>query len=156
MLKVILAKIHALASILPLAIAATLLTLAPAAYADGHHDREGPFWFSEGGYSRGWTQLHVLASLSDDEDPAAKLARAQDLLSRGANPNVIEENGLTPLMVAALYDFVKMASLLIANGAFVNARDNDGYTAMDSAISKGHTKMQALLRAHDGKCNHRC
>ena len=152
MLKVILAKIHALASILPLAIAATLLTLAPAAYADGHSDRNGPFWFHE----NGWTQLHILALLSDDDDPAAKLARAQDLLSRGANPNVIEEDGWTPLIFAAKTNFVKMASLLIANGANVNARTNNGYTAMDRAISEGHTKMQALLRAHDGKCNKRC
>ena len=152
MLKVILAKIHALAAILPLAIAATLLTLAPAAYADGHSDRNGPFWFKEDG----WTQLHFLAVLSDDDDPAAALARAQDLLSRGANPNVIKEDGWTPLMFATRTNFVKMASLLIANGANVNARDNDGYTAMDWAIYKGHTKMQALLRAHDGKCNNDC
>ena len=151
MLKVILAKIHALASILPLAIAATLLTLAPAAYADGHHDREGPFWFDE----HGWTQLHFLASLYGG-DTAAKLARAQDLLSRGANPNVVIDFGETPLMLAATTNFVKMASLLIANGAFVNARDNDGYTAMDWAISNKHPKMQALLRAHDGKCNTKC
>ena len=152
MLKVILAKIHALASILPLAIAATLLTLAPAAYADGHSDDEGPFWFNK----YGWTQLHFLAALSDDDDPAADLARAQDLLSRGANPNVIDDYGSTPLMLAASNNFVKMASLLIANDANVNARDNDGDTAMDRAIGQNHPKMQALLRAHDGKCNTYC
>ena len=152
MLKVILAKIHALASILPLAIAATLLTLAPAAHADGHSDRNGPFWFD--GY--GWTQLHFLAYLDDDDDPAADLARAQDLLSRGANPNVVIDLGETPLMLAAKTDFVKMASLLIANGANVNARSNNGWTAMNEAIFKGHTKMQALLRAHNGKCNEFC
>ena len=152
MLKVILAKIHALASILPLAIAATLLTLAPAAYADGHSDKNGPFWFAENGV----TNLHSLAVLSDDDDTAADLAHAQDLLSRGANPNVINEYGHTPLMFAASNNFVKMASLLIANGANVNARSNSGRTAMDSAISEGHTKMQALLRAHDGECNNNC
>ena len=152
MLKVILAKIHALAAILPLAIAATLLTLAPAAYADGHSDDEGPFWFNK----YGWTQLHFLARLYDDDDPAASLARAQDLLSRGANPNVIGDYGSTPLMFAAKFDFVKMASLLIANDANVNARSNSGHTAMDWAISYKHPKMQALLRAHDGKCNTYC
>ena len=152
MLKVILAKIHALASILPLAIAATLLTLAPAAHADGHSDKNGPFWFHE----HGSTRLHFLAVLFDDDDPAADLARAQDLLSRGANPNVIDVDGVTPLMNAASTNFVKMASLLIANGANVNARSNRGTTAMDWAIFDGHTKMQALLRAHDGKCNTEC
>ena len=152
MLKVILAKIRAFAAILPLAIAATLVTLAPAAYADGHHDFEGPFWFSEYGFTR----LHFLASLSDDDDPVANLARAQDLLSRGANPNVIDRNGSTPLMQAASSNFVKMASLLIANGAFVNARDQYGNTAIDKPIDFGHTQMQALLRAHGGKCNRRC
>ena len=150
MLKVILAKIHALASILPLAIAATLLTLAPAAYADGHSDKNGPFWFDGDGHTR----LHFLAD--NDDDPAADLARAQDLLSRGANPNVIDYVGYTPLMFAAQTNFVKMASLLIANGAHVNVRNNNGNTAMDWAIALNHTKMQALLRAHDGECNTEC
>ena len=152
MLKLILAKIHALASILPLAIAATLLTLAPAAHADGHSDRYGPFWFHENGVTR----LHFLAPLAGNVDPAASLARAQDLLSRGANPNVIDVDGETPLMYAVINDHVKMASLLIANGAFVNARNNGGRTAMDLAIINKDPKMQALLRAHDGKCNTEC
>ena len=152
MLKAILAKIRAFAAILPLAIAATLLTLAPAAYADGHHDKEGPFWFNDSGL----TQLHFLAVLNHNSDPVADLARAQDLLSRGANPNVAAKYDITPLMAAATTNFVKMASLLIVNGALVNARSNSGKTAMDFAIHRGHNQMQALLLAHDARCNKEC
>ena len=152
MFQAILAKIPPLAPIVTITIAAILITLAAPAYADGHHDEQGPFWFS----GAGWTQLHELASFNKEIDPVANLARAQDLLSRGANPNVFESIGITPLMVAASTNFVKMASLLIANGAFVNARDGEGRTAMDWAISAGHTQMQSLLRAHGGECNVRC
>ena len=152
MFQAILAKIRDLAPIVHLTIAAILFTLAAPTYADGHSYRNGPFWSDEGGY----TNLHFLALLSDDDDPAADLARAQDLLSRGANPNVVNQFDNTPLMFAARTNFIKMASLLIANGAFVDGRDNLGYTAMDKAISEGHTQMQALLRAHSGKCNTLC
>ena len=153
MCKAILTQIRALATIVPLVIAAIILASAPAANADGHHDREGPFWFDKGG----WTKLHYFAVLGDNDDPVADFARAQDLLSRGANPNVIDiHNGETPLMYAATTNFIKMASLLIANSAFVNARNYSGNTAMDFAIRRGHTQMQALLRVHGGECNKMC
>ena len=152
MFRAILAKIPALAPIVTLTLAAILFTLAAPAYADGHHDKQGPFWFDEDGNTR----LHSLAYEYANGPRASKLARAQDLLSRGANPNVIDKLGFTPLMSAAITNFVKMASLLIANSAAVNARDTEGYTAMDWAIRQRQTQMQGLLRAHGGKCNKKC
>ena len=44
MFQAILAKIPALAPLVTLTLAAILFTLAAPAYADGHHDRDGPFW----------------------------------------------------------------------------------------------------------------
>ena len=153
MFRAILAKIRALAPLVTLTLAAILFTLAAPAYADGHHDEDGPLWVDK----NGWTRLHILAYLfSTDDDHVANLAHAQELLSRGANPNVIDDSGYTPLMHAAQKSFVKMASLLIANGAIVNARNDKGLTAMDWANFNGNTKMQALLRAHGGKCNKKC
>ena len=156
MFRAILAKIPALAPIVTLTLAAILFTLAAPAYADGHHDKEGPFFFDE----RGNTQLHELAHLYDSDNPAAKLARVQDLLSRGANPNVINHYGGTPLSIAVATNFVKMASLLIVNGAFINVTNIYGQTAMDTAMDLAfyidNTQMQALLRAHGGKCNKKC
>ena len=152
MFQAILAQIRALAAIVHLTLAAILLTLAPAAYADCHHNERDIFWFNKSGS----TYLHFEAFLNTYGDPAAKLAGARTLLSGGANPNVITIEGITPLMYAAKTNFLEMASLLIANGANVNARSNDGNTAMDLAILKGHTQMQSLLRAHGGKCRENC
>ena len=152
MCKAILTQIRALATIVPFAIAAILLAIASAANADGHHDEYGPFWFNENGQ----TKLHYLSLSLSDFSRRDILASAQDLLNRGANPNVVDSFDSTPLMNAATTNFIKMASLLIANGAFVNARSNFGFTAMDFAIDKGHTQMQALLRAHGGECNKMC
>ena len=152
MFQAILAKIRDLAPIVPLTIAAILVTLAAPAYADGHHDKEGPFWFDK----NGWTNLHFLAWRRDIDDPVVNLARAQDLLSRGANPNVVNDSGWTPLMNAAHTGFIKMASLLIVNGASVNVRNDIDLTAMDFAILNKHIEIQALLRAHGGRCNDRC
>ena len=152
MFRAILAKIPALAPLVTLTLAAILLTLAAPAYADGHHDKQGPFWFDKNGRTR----LFPLALLKEGDDPVADLARAQDLLSRGANPNVLDIYFNTPLLYAVGTDFIKMASLLIANGAYVNVRNHDSKTAMDYAISKGNTRMQALLRAHGGECNKEC
>ena len=152
MFQAILAKIRAFAPLVTLTLAAILFTLAAPAYADGHHDPDGPFWFNEDG----WTRLHYLAALIKSGDPVANLARAQNLLSRGANPNVVSNYGYVPLMAAAQSNYIKMASLLIANGAFVYMRNIRGETAMDLAIKEGHTQMQALLHVHGGKCNQFC
>ena len=147
MFRAILAKIPALAALVTLTLAAILFTLAAPAYADCHYDKEGPFWIDE--YGR--TNLHELADLYGVSDRVAVLARAQDLLSRGANPNVIDKFGNTPLVEAARSNFLKMASLLIANGAILNTRSPIGNSPLDWAYVYDHTQMQALLRAHGGK-----
>jgi len=41
--------------------------------------------------------------------------------------------------------------MLIANGADVNAKMNDGQTPLDWAISNDHTETANLLRKHGGK-----
>ncbi|MDP6417398.1 MAG: ankyrin repeat domain-containing protein, partial [Gammaproteobacteria bacterium] len=45
----------------------------------------------------------------------------------------------------------EVVELLIAKGADVNARNNDGETPLDWAIEENHTETADLLRKHGGK-----
>lgn len=49
------------------------------------------------------------------------------LLRFGANPNIADKNGVTPLHISYSYDSLgAIAELLVANGADLNLRDNLG------------------------------
>jgi len=52
---------------------------------------------------------------------------------------------------AAWYGRKEIVVLLIAKGADVNAKDNDGETPLDSANKNGRTEIADLLRKHGGK-----
>ncbi|MDP7135593.1 MAG: ankyrin repeat domain-containing protein, partial [Planctomycetota bacterium] len=45
----------------------------------------------------------------------------------------------------------EVVELLIANGADVNAKDDNGETSLNWAIFKGKTETADLLRKHGGK-----
>ena len=49
------------------------------------------------------------------------------------------------LMTAALFGDTKMVELFLENGADVNAKDNDGKTALMGAAVNGHTQTVQLL-----------
>jgi ankyrin repeat protein len=57
--------------------------------------------------------------------------------------NARNDKGMTALMVAALNSKKEVVKLLLANDAEVNARDNDGMTAMDNAV--GHKEITEIL-----------
>ena len=73
-------------------------------------------------------------------------------LATGADVNV--KGGLfngTPLHHAAYEDHKEVAELLIAAGADVSAKNNEGRTPLDEAIALKHTETADLLRKHGGK-----
>jgi uncharacterized protein DUF6438/ankyrin repeat protein len=55
------------------------------------------------------------------------------LLENGADPNLRDGSGMTPLMVLTRYGNTKAADTLLAAGAQIDAKDKDGRTALDHA-----------------------
>jgi ankyrin repeat protein len=67
------------------------------------------------------------------------------LLDHGADPNVREASGFTPLHAAAQNDDVEMIRALLLAGADLTMKSANGKTAMDVAMDAGHEKATALL-----------
>lgn len=69
------------------------------------------------------------------------------LLRSGADPNVGRRNGRTPLMLATSFGDVDAMAALIDAGASLDARDDNGESAMDAARANGESGASRLLRA---------
>lgn len=89
------------------------------------------------------------ADINSDLIDAAKEGQTfyvRELLKRGANVNTKEQQeGGTPLMVAAVYGATDTITLLLNNGAEINATSNENYTALMLAAMKGHVAAVKLL-----------
>jgi ankyrin repeat protein len=76
-----------------------------------------------------------------------EVGMARMLIERGANVNVQDKLGMTPLLWAANIDFgdSAMVELLLKSGARADARTKDGLTPLELARKLGHTNLiQAL------------
>ena len=65
--------------------------------------------------------------------------------ARGAEVNVSNSSGVTPLMVAAYHGRLQMVRALIGHGAHLNAVDSDGFTAVMLADHSGHEDIVRTL-----------
>lgn len=74
-----------------------------------------------------------------------EMARA--LIARGANVNVVDKLGMTPLLWAANVDFgdTAMIELLLKSGAKTDARNKDGVTPLELARKHSHTTLIPIL-----------
>jgi len=70
------------------------------------------------------------------------------LAQRGANPNLADVRGVTPLMVAVGLNFVEGVDRLIAAGARVDTPNDTGETPLISAVHRRDVAMvRTLLKA---------
>ncbi|GGD87429.1 hypothetical protein GCM10011515_03720 [Tsuneonella deserti] len=84
----------------------------------------------------GETALHITVRRRDE-------TWTKFLLDRGANPNLADKKGVTPLALAASLGFVEGVELLVKNGARVDVPNSAGETPLISAV---HRRDMAMIR----------
>ena len=93
--------------------------------------------------------IHQCAINGDATCVATELAKAPDGL------NLPEEDGLTPLHLAAQNCHTNVVSLLLDNGAKINVKAKDSATALHLAAQEGCMDVVALLLEHHANVNAR-
>lgn len=88
----------------------------------------------------GDTGLHVVTARRD-------VLWVRFLLQRGANPNIRNNQGITPLQLAVRLGFVEGAEELIKRGADVNVSDSQGETPLIAAVHQRNVELVRRLLA---------
>jgi ankyrin repeat protein len=82
---------------------------------------------------------------------AADIAEIRALIKAGADVNVKNKYGVSPLMIAAANGHTEIVTALLEANADVNAAHTDGSTPLWVAAANGHTEIvTALLAAEAG------
>lgn len=74
------------------------------------------------------------------------LVYAQKVLSMGFDPNLLSDNGYTPLQYAAMRGNPQMLEVFVRNGANVGILSKDGESAVELALKMGHGDAAELLK----------
>ncbi|AMO70463.1 ankyrin repeat domain-containing protein [Sphingorhabdus sp. M41] len=91
--------------------------------------------------STGQTALHIVVDRRDN-------TWLGFLLQKGANPNLSDKEGTTPLMLATQLRFVDGVRTLLAKNAKVNDTNRQGETALILAVHIRDTELVRLLLAN--------
>jgi ankyrin repeat protein len=86
----------------------------------------------------GRTGLHIAADRRD-------VVLLVYLLNRGANPNIADRRGVTPLMRASQLGFFEGIQHLVDSGARVDASNSTGETPLILAVHRRDTSMMRVL-----------
>lgn len=89
----------------------------------------------------GETALHIVTKRRDD-------LWIRFLTQRGANPDVRDKRGVTPIQIATTMGFVEGVETLIKAGANVEVADSAGETPLIVAVHRRDIPMMRLLLAN--------
>jgi len=92
--------------------------------------------------------IYVASSLN-------KVGSVRSLVGKGANVNLEDSSGCTPLHAACKKGWVEVTGFLIASGAKVNHISRDGITALLMAAMHGHTECVCLLLTSGANVHHK-
>jgi len=90
-------------------------------------------------------QVRPIHSAVAHNNPVVALQMAELLIENGADLNVAQAGGWTPLHQAAAHGQVEMVKLLLLFDADKNARSDDGRTPLDMARQGQHESVVELL-----------
>jgi ankyrin repeat protein len=100
--------------------------------------------------SKNGMQVRPLHSAAANRDGAAALATAKLLLEHGAQPNVRQEGGWTPLHQAAASGNLELMKLLLEHGADPRAVSDDQKSPRALALERGQPEAARLLERLPG------
>ena len=92
------------------------------------------------------TPLSFASSGTHDEPRVARL-----LIERGADPNIRDWRGYTPLHYTSREGKIELTRVLIEHGANVEAKDDEGTTPFDIASSQQREEIIKLLLKHGAR-----
>jgi ankyrin repeat protein len=146
-----------IARLIFLALAGALLASAPAnaQYSEGYQflkavkdkdgtkvvdllSKPGSTLVDSRDITTGESGLHIVVERRD-------LTWLSFLLTKGANPNIRDNKGITPLVLATQLGFIDGVQQLIAKGAKVDIPDSTGETPLISAVHRHDIPMMRLL-----------
>jgi uncharacterized protein len=100
--------------------------------------------------SRNSMRVTPLHSAAANRDGALALKIAKILVGYGAQVNVVQHGGWTPLQQAAAHGNLELVRLLLDAGADPSLRAEDGRTALNLAQAGEHNAVARLLEAAGG------
>ncbi|HEX4848490.1 MAG TPA: ankyrin repeat domain-containing protein [Novosphingobium sp.] len=86
----------------------------------------------------GESALHIVTTRRD-------LTWMRFLIAKGANVNIRDARGVTPLVIACNLNFVEGVEVLIENGARVDESNNSGETPLITAVHNRNVPLMRLL-----------
>lgn len=97
------------------------------------------------GAARNQMKVAPIHSAAANRDPKMALKIVRMLVDSGANVNVVQHGGWTPLQQAAAHGNTELVRLLLERGAEKSARAENGKTALDLAVEGKHAETAAML-----------
>ena len=101
-------------------------------------DKPGSTIVNARNYSSGETALHIVAQRNDTTWTGF-------LLKRGADPNIRDKQGVSPLMVAVSYRNIDVVEILLRVGAKVDLQNSAGETPLIRAVQLGDLALVRML-----------